>query len=243
MEAWVADLARRWGFVAKEELAGGHCSRVWANATQVLKVPWQGEEATHGWRLAVAISGQGGPEIVQVDEETGAMLMERVWPGTKLSDADVSDAEAMEVVLELAAQIQRTPAEGLLAVSSFVDTAAAWYGRLASGCPRVALHGDLHHDNILHGPRGWVAIDPKGLSGPASFETSAYLRNPLSLLAKTSDLRSLTRERLGRLRVATGYSEWEMLAWAWLALGSDEQTGDWSRLSMTWQEMLTTGPD
>ncbi|MBP9670951.1 MAG: fructosamine kinase family protein, partial [Ottowia sp.] len=25
----------------------------------------------------------------------------------------------------------------------------------------VALHGDLHHENVVHGARGWLAIDPK----------------------------------------------------------------------------------
>ena len=29
-----------------------------------------------------------------------------------------------------------------------------------------ALHGDLHHDNVLDfGPRGWLAIDPHALVG------------------------------------------------------------------------------
>lgn len=33
------------------------------------------------------------------------------------------------------------------------------------------LHGDLHGGNILHSSRGWVAIDPKGMSGPRAFDS------------------------------------------------------------------------
>jgi len=41
------------------------------------------------------------------------------------------------------------------------------------------LHGDIHHSNILDfGPRGWLAIDPKGLLGERSFDFVNILRNP-----------------------------------------------------------------
>lgn len=42
-----------------------------------------------------------------------------------------------------------------------------------------ALHGDLHHDNIMHGPRGWLAIDPKGLLGDPGFDAANFFYNPL----------------------------------------------------------------
>lgn len=43
----------------------------------------------------------------------------------------------------------------------------------------VALHGDIHHGNILDaGARGWIAIDPKGLRGDRAFDFVNILRNP-----------------------------------------------------------------
>jgi streptomycin 6-kinase len=42
----------------------------------------------------------------------------------------------------------------------------------------VALHGDLHHDNILRSARGWLAIDPKGVWGDPAYETANAFRNP-----------------------------------------------------------------
>lgn len=41
------------------------------------------------------------------------------------------------------------------------------------------LHGDLHHDNIIHGPRGWLAIDPKGVFGDPAYDAANLFYNPL----------------------------------------------------------------
>ncbi|WP_353641856.1 aminoglycoside phosphotransferase family protein [Mesorhizobium sp. WSM2239] len=41
------------------------------------------------------------------------------------------------------------------------------------------LHGDLHHENIMHGPRGWLAIDPKGVLGDPGFDAANMFYNPL----------------------------------------------------------------
>lgn len=39
------------------------------------------------------------------------------------------------------------------------------------------LHGDLHHENILHGQRGWLAIDPKGILGDPGFDAANMFYN------------------------------------------------------------------
>ena len=50
---------------------------------------------------------------------------------------------------------------------------------LAMPCEVVPLHGDIHHGNVLDGGRrGWLAIDPKGLSGERTFDFVNILRNP-----------------------------------------------------------------
>lgn len=41
------------------------------------------------------------------------------------------------------------------------------------------LHGDLHHENIVLGPRGWLAIDPKGVIGDPAFDAANMFYNPL----------------------------------------------------------------
>ncbi|OED39967.1 hypothetical protein AB833_13195 [Chromatiales bacterium (ex Bugula neritina AB1)] len=44
----------------------------------------------------------------------------------------------------------------------------------------VPLHGDLHHHNIIHSNRGWLTIDPKGLTGDPAYEVSNLFANPLN---------------------------------------------------------------
>lgn len=56
------------------------------------------------------------------------------------------------------------------------------------------LHGDLHHDNILFGARGWLAIDPKGVLGDAGFDAANLFYNPL----ERDDL-CLAPERIARM--------------------------------------------
>ncbi|MEN3146486.1 aminoglycoside phosphotransferase family protein [Neorhizobium sp. IRAMC:178] len=41
------------------------------------------------------------------------------------------------------------------------------------------LHGDLHHENIMLGPRGWLIIDPAGLIGDAALDVANMFSNPL----------------------------------------------------------------
>lgn len=224
-------LCREWGFVPTEELPGGHCSVVLADATRVMKVPFQGEEQASGWRMAVAMSGTIGPDIERVDEESGVMLMERIMPGTPMSAADLSDADALEVVLGFGAQIATLPIDGLMPVEDFVDPSSPWYAAVAGWADRVALHGDLHHENILLGARGWVVIDPKGLVGDPAFEPSAYLRNPLALMQSEPDLGAVLDRRLAWIRERTGWPESVVLAWAALALGDGPHDAGWDRLA------------
>ena len=70
------------------------------------------------------------------------------------------------------------PADGPLP-RDLVDRAANVFVDLCAGAPRVLLHGDLHHDNILRSDReGWLAIDPFGVRGDPGFEAGALLYNP-----------------------------------------------------------------
>lgn len=55
------------------------------------------------------------------------------------------------------------------------------------------LHGDLHHDNIVFGPRGWLAIDPKGVLGDPCFDAANLFYNPLGQDALCADPERIAR--------------------------------------------------
>lgn len=63
--------------------------------------------------------------------------------------------------------------------SLYVEAAAIADRLLADPHDIRPLHGDLHHENILHGPRGWLAIDPKGVLGDPGFDAANMFYNPL----------------------------------------------------------------
>ncbi|QKC97312.1 aminoglycoside phosphotransferase family protein [Mesorhizobium sp. NZP2298] len=63
--------------------------------------------------------------------------------------------------------------------SLYVEAAAIAERLLENPHDIRPLHGDLHHDNILQGPRGWLAIDPKGVLGDPGFDAANMFYNPL----------------------------------------------------------------
>jgi streptomycin 6-kinase len=52
---------------------------------------------------------------------------------------------------------------------------------LASQSDPVPLHGDLHHDNVRLGLRGFCAFGAKGVLGERAFELANGFRNPKGL--------------------------------------------------------------
>jgi len=63
--------------------------------------------------------------------------------------------------------------------SLFVEAAQRADALLADQQDVRPLHGDIHHENILRGTRGWLAIDPKGLIGDPAYDFANLFYNPL----------------------------------------------------------------
>jgi len=76
-----------------------------------------------------------------------------------------------------------------------------------------ALHGDLHHDNIRLGRRGYCAFDAKGLVGEKTFELANAFRNPNGM----GD-RLLSRQRIESMATqftsVSGVDRGRLLNWA-----------------------------
>ncbi|MEO3387575.1 aminoglycoside phosphotransferase family protein [Mesorhizobium sp. CAU 1741] len=64
--------------------------------------------------------------------------------------------------------------------SLYVDAAGIAEALLSDARTVRPLHGDLHHDNIMQGPRGWLAIDPKGVIGDVCYDAANMFYNPLA---------------------------------------------------------------
>jgi streptomycin 6-kinase len=88
-----------------------------------------------------------------------------------------------------------------------------------------ALHGDLHHENVLDfGERGWLAIDPHGLLGERVFDFANIFTNP-DLSDPTRPVGTLPGRLESRLKIVVETAQVEpsrMLQWivAWTGLSA-----------------------
>ncbi|MCO5158936.1 MAG: phosphotransferase [Aquamicrobium sp.] len=76
--------------------------------------------------------------------------------------------------------------------TQFVEAAECAQALLSSQRDIRPLHGDVHHANILYAPRGWLAIDPKGLIGEPAFDAANLFCNPLEKDLRFREERALS---------------------------------------------------
>jgi streptomycin 6-kinase len=75
----------------------------------------------------------------------------------------------------------------------------------------TVLHGDLHHGNVLDfGPRGWLAIDPKGLIGDRGYDHANMFCNPE---AETALAPGVFARRVTVVSDAAGLAPKRLMSW------------------------------
>jgi streptomycin 6-kinase len=213
----------------------------------MLKVAQEPEEK-FGARLMVWWDGEGAARVLAHDAD--ALLLERAQSSHALADmarTGNSDADdrAIDILCATAARLHRPrnkPLPDLIGLprwfeslwpaaqnhgSWLQDSAAVARALLAAPQNPVVLHGDIHHGNVLDfGPRGWLAIDPKGLYGERGFDYANIFCNPDEASALRPGWFERRVERVARL---AGLERRRLLEWI-LA---------WSGLSAAW--ILETG--
>ena len=181
----------------------------------------RGELAALEW-----FSGHGGVRVLASDRTRGAMLLERVLPGTPLRDLAAHDDEAATAA---AADLMGTLWRPAPADHPF-ETVQEWgedlagesraaglYAELCDSMGElVVLHGDLHHDNVLRsGSDGWLAIDPAGVVGEREYGPGALLRNPWPGLLEMAHPGRVLRRRTDQLAEALDLDVQRVRRWAY----------------------------
>jgi streptomycin 6-kinase len=191
---------RRWDLAPDGDPIVTHASRLLPvrlrGAPAMLKVAVQPEEKFGGLVMAWW-QGDGAARVLAHDAD--AVLLERATGGTSLAHLarNGRDDEATRILCAAAAKLhapRSSPPPGLVPLAQWfgdLGAAAAQHAGLLGlaaatarevlAAPRdiVVLHGDIHHDNVLDfGPRGWLAIDPKGLIGERGFDYANIFCNP-----------------------------------------------------------------
>jgi streptomycin 6-kinase len=153
----------------------------------VLKLvpPSAAEYAARAEQEAAALrawAGRGAVSLWEFAPDLGALLMERVMPGTSLEDED--ESSALQHVADVFGRLSEAsiPAVDLLPLAKAIDRYLAAKmafvtdsERRALGIPKargsaqrlagdsideVLLHGDLMDKNLLRADGGYLAIDP-----------------------------------------------------------------------------------
>ncbi|WP_055547528.1 aminoglycoside phosphotransferase family protein [Streptomyces kanamyceticus] len=160
------------------------------------------DEETEGEPVALRVwRGDGAVRLLDYDDDTGTMLLERLDPARMLwTMADTR--KAVLVIAELLARLTAGPApEGMRRLG---DIAAEMVEELPGALKKIAdpaeraivercggavrevmgepgdrlLHWDLHFENVMASDREpWLAIDPKPLAGDPGFDLWPALDN------------------------------------------------------------------
>jgi len=206
-------------------------------AAAMLKVARVDEER-RGGRLMAWWNGDGAARVLAHDGD--ALLLERALGPLSLARMarGGDDAQATRILCAVVARLhapraralpERVPLRGWFGdlwpaarLHGGLLAASARSARALLARPRDAgvLHGDIHHGNVLDfGPRGWLAIDPKGLHGERGFDYANLFCNPSP---RTALARGRFAQRLDIVAAEAGLDRRRLLQWilAWAGLSA-----------------------
>jgi streptomycin 6-kinase len=211
LPAKVAALAQRWDLSVRTDSPFTNGFVSWAapalrrgdGAPAVLKIPYPDRESLHEATALREYAGEGAVRLYEHDPQTGAMLLERLTPGTPV--ADLAPEDGIGIACALLRRLRRAvpPGHPYILVR---DEAARWAGRFETAAreghallPRpIAGHAaavarqfaaedgatlvnrDPNLGNFLRAEREpWLLIDPKPLVGDPAFDSGHLLVDTL----------------------------------------------------------------
>jgi streptomycin 6-kinase len=205
-----------------------------AGETVALKVGVPHPELYSEMEALALYAGRRAVRLLDADRELGALLLQRLQPGTvlwRLGD----NAEETRIAASIMSELHVPPpaAHGMPSFARWVrrafaltrgewdpeermprdllDVAECAFTEIERSAARsVVLHGDLHHENILYDERsGWTAIDPKGAIGAPILEVGRFVQNQLPGTRSPTCREALVRERVSVFSAELGYTrEW-----------------------------------
>lgn len=218
-----ADAVERWslelGDVSPTAGTGFVCFAKSQGRDVTLKIAYPHGEHFTGVEAMRVYAGQACVRMIDTAEQGTQVLMERVMPGTHLYELEDEEAEvciAAGLIRRLQCPVpeqHELPPHTSWVKNSLRHIAASKVTdellppRLVQALEHtvadlealrrpVVLHGDLHHENILRGNDGWLAIDPKGLTGDPALEIGRYCGNRLYRAKAAGGYGALTDRRV-----------------------------------------------
>jgi streptomycin 6-kinase len=229
----VRDLERRWHLTLGPPFDGDGMVIAWvaparlpSGTPAVLKVGMPHMEADHELHGMRFWNGDPTARLIDADDDSGAMLLERCEPGTSLRELPEPDQDV--VIAQLLRRLWRmppahSPFRPLSAMTDYwsemaLADAARWpdadlvrdglhlFTELSRNATTTALLAtDLHAGNVLRAERKpWLVIDPKPFVGDTAYDATQHLLNcrgrlrsdPAGTIGRFADLLDVDRERV-----------------------------------------------
>lgn len=217
----------------------------------ILKIGVPNRELVSEMNALRFFNGDGTCQLLACDEEKGFLLLERLQPGTMLSELE-DDDERTQIAIDVMEKNWRPMESDSLPMSDVQQQASGhqrfiqltdWFDelkeirphfnggtgpipekileRVEASLPELfadddvrLIHGDFHHFNILLSERGWLAIDPKGVIGPAGYEIGPLMLNPWIEPMDRVRFKVQAMRRVDIFRERMGWAREKIIGWA-----------------------------
>lgn len=207
----------------------------------VLKIGVPNRELVSEMAALRLFNGEGVCQLLECDEEGGMSLLERLKPGTMLSEMEDDDGRTHIAIDVMENLILRGGGAVPPLQNKFINL-SDWFdglkkirprfgggtgpfpkkilGRVETSLPQLfdeearLIHGDFHHHNVLLSERGWLAIDPKGVIGPVGYEIGPLMLNPWIKPMDGSRFEVRTKRRVDIIHERLGRAREVIIEWA-----------------------------
>jgi streptomycin 6-kinase len=236
------DASQRWDLTLGEPYVLSYnyvCAATLRNGRPVvLKIGIPNPELSSEITALRLYKGEGACLLYEADPEAGMLVMERLQPGRMLYQYSTDERETTIAARLMKRLFRPAPKDDTLIPlrrwfrdlknlrlrfkggtgpfpKRLVETVESLLpGLFSDARASVLLHGDFHHYNILDSSRGWLIIDPKGVTGPAGYEPAPYLMNPIDEFSRLPDAGQVTERRIKIFSEILGMDSKHLLDWA-----------------------------
>ncbi len=154
------------GFAYLKALGGSGAAKVYAQTTDAAVIEW--------------LSGPSLGDLARSGQDKAAMA-ELAVVATRLQSNDLPSIPGLQRIEDWFGALFSLEFSAALPIQTRETVAHAQvlaHRLLANQSNRQTLHGDLHHDNVRLGARGYCAFDAKGVIGDRAYELANAFRNP-----------------------------------------------------------------
>jgi streptomycin 6-kinase len=236
LDSLVADLAQKWNLrnlKPFENLTFNYVARGFRNDLPIVLKVGIRDGLLEQERFALKFFENYG-SVKLLDSSGGAILLQRAIPGNSLMKYFPNrENESIEIAANVIRKLHSvdgisknfTLIEELLSIFQekwdVPDRLLAKAQRIANHLLKttttnIAMHGDLHHDNILRNGNEWKIIDPAGVIGDPVYEIASFVINPIDRIWKCENAAEIIQNRIEKFSSLLNVDSQRIAQWTFV---------------------------